>query len=105
MMYRTRIILTLSAGFCWTIAGCRDGDLIPDEVDPDTSTSPTPARTPTPLRTSGATATAVPSSSTPGASPSATGGATPTPASTPVCGNGIVEGDEECDKNAIDNSG
>jgi len=85
--------------------GDRDGDLIPDEVDPDTSTSPTPARTPTPVRTSGATATAVPSSSTPGASASTTGGATPTPTSTSVCGNGIVEGDEECDKNAIDNSG
>jgi hypothetical protein len=77
--------------------GDRDGDLIPDEVDPDTSTSPTPARTPTAIRSGGTTASPRPS-------PSATRAATPTPASTPVCGNGILEGDEQCDKNAIDDS-
>jgi hypothetical protein len=56
--------------------GDRDGDLVPDEIDPDTG--PTPARTPTPAR--------------------------PTATATPVCGNGIVEGDEECDKKAIDDT-
>jgi hypothetical protein len=70
--------------------GDRDGDLIPDEVDPDASTSPTPARTPTAVATSGATASAPTPSAT--ASPTA------------VCGNGILEGDEECDKHAIDDS-
>src|SRR6185369_16627046 len=76
--------------------GDRDGDLIPDQVDPDSGSSPTPARTPTAHTTSGATSTA--SSSTSART------ATPTPATTPVCGNGIVEGDEQCDKGAVDNT-
>jgi hypothetical protein len=68
-----------------------DLDLIPDEVDPDTG--PTPNRTPTPVNT------AVPSHTT--AAP------TPTPTASPsqLCGNGVLDGDEECDKGAIDNSG
>jgi hypothetical protein len=82
--------------------GDRDGDLIPDEVDPDAGPSPTPARTPTAARTVDGVTPSSLSSSTPGTS--ATRAATPTPATTPVCGNGILEGDEECDKNVIDNS-
>jgi hypothetical protein len=76
--------------------------------------TPRPTRTPRPRRTpkSGATATAAPSAAA--ATPTATAAAAtptatalaPTPVATPVavCGNGIVEGDEECDGSAYDDT-
>jgi hypothetical protein len=83
--------------------GDADGDLIPDEVDPVGSGSPTPNRTPTTIATVATTGTAT-------VAPSLTGAATasPTPAatSTPtgLCGNGVLDGDEQCDGNQIDNT-
>ena len=95
-----------------------------------TAPTPTPTRTPRPRRTptGGATATPIASTTAPTgnatpiivATATATLGRTatatrtppptrtvvpmPTPTSTPVCGNGIVEGDEECDGNTFDTS-
>jgi hypothetical protein len=85
--------------------GDRDGDLIPNEVDPDTTTSPTPQRTPTAAVTASATVIGS-ASATPATT--ASGGPTPTATATPnsaLCGNGVLDEGEECDKNAIDNSG
>lgn len=77
--------------------GDRDGDLVPDEIDPDANASPTPARTSTPAPT----ATGGGSTSTPAVTP------TPTPTASPndLCGNGVLDAGEECDHNAIDDTG
>ncbi|HEY2388703.1 MAG TPA: hypothetical protein VGK30_17240 [Candidatus Binatia bacterium] len=77
---------------------------------PPATRTPRPSRTPkdgaTPVAT--ATATSPPTgtaSPTVIPTPSATAHVpTPSPTSTAVCGNGIVEGDEECDGNAFDDS-
>jgi hypothetical protein len=90
--------------------GDRDDDLIPDEIDPVSGTTPTPFRTPTPGagRTSTAAATGA---ATPTAAVTATAAATvaasptPAPTSTPTgpCGNGVLDEGEECDGAVIDN--
>ncbi len=85
--------------------GDRDGDLIPNEVDPDATTSPTPQRTSTPGVTASGT-TAASASPTPAAT--ASNAPTPVVTATPnsaLCGNGVLDDGEECDKNVIDNSG
>ena len=84
----------------------------PQITDTPTRTAP-PSDTPTPAPTATATATAAPTdTSTPVPSPSPTVTSTPTSTSTPlpaVCGNGVIEGDEECDDGGIctggDNAG
>ena len=69
----------------------------------------TPPSTPTPTSTvPAATATGVTPTLTPTASPIASptvtvNTPTPAPSPTPPCGNGIVEGDEECDLTVMDN--
>lgn len=79
--------------------GDRDGDLVPNEVDPDPAPTVTPSRTPAGNPT--ITVSNVIATSTPAAT------RTPTPAATPsaLCGNGVLDDGEECDKNAVDNSG
>jgi len=76
--------------------------------------TPTPVPSTTPTDTA---ATATPTATVTEGGPTATGSTpattasaaaltpTPAPTATPVCGNGILEDDEECDGNAIDNSG
>lgn len=72
--------------------GDADGDGIPDEVDPTTPPGPTPQRTATPAAT--------PPATPPAASP------TPAPTATPGsnCGNGVIDGDEECDGADLDDN-
>jgi hypothetical protein len=89
--------------------GDRDGDLIPDEVDPDSGGTVTPSPTPTasgPTATAAPTSTPLPASATPTGpsptpSPSASATFTPSPTVSPTpngtCGNGQLESDEECD--------
>jgi hypothetical protein len=80
---------------------------LPDGTTPRPTHTPRPSRTPQGGFTPAATATATSPSTTPVVSPTPSVTAhvpTPTPTSTAVCGNGIVEGDEECDGNAFDNS-
>jgi len=87
--------------------GDRDGDLIPDEVDPDSGGTVTPSPTASgPTATVAPTATPFPASATPtgpSPTPSPSGSATftpsPTVSPTPngTCGNGQLESDEECD--------
>ncbi|HEY2386982.1 MAG TPA: hypothetical protein VGK30_08480 [Candidatus Binatia bacterium] len=75
-----------------------------------TAAAPTPSPTaaPTEVATSVPTATATmpPAVATLTPTPSATPTLVPVPSATPtaICGNGIVEGDEECDGAAIDDS-
>jgi hypothetical protein len=70
------------------------------------SPTPTPTLSPTPTRSATPTFTAGGGVATPTPTLSATPTKTSTPAPTPaaVCGNGVVEGDEECDGQAVDNS-
>ena len=98
--------------------GDDDGDGIPNEIDPDpghvsptptrTSTSgltPTPTRTPTPTEdTTGATPTPTPTEATAAATPTRTPTPTVTPTPTGPCGNGLLDGNEECDGTLIDNT-
>ncbi|MBI3767065.1 MAG: hypothetical protein HY271_01065 [Deltaproteobacteria bacterium] len=62
--------------------------------------TPMPTRTRRPRRTP--TTPFATASPTVAPTPTLTGIPTPSPTSTPVCGNGIVEGDEECDGRAYD---
>lgn len=74
---------------------------------PVPSTTPTPSRSVTPTATgptaTGPTATGATPTST--AAPGVTATLSPTPEPTPPgCGNGVLDDDEECDNNIIDNS-
>ncbi len=82
----------------------------PTPVDPTpTATVTGPTRTPRPGETATPTASPTPTqsaSATPSRSPTPTRSRTPTPrpTATPVCGNGVVEGDEECDGFDLDDN-
>ena len=71
--------------------GDQDLDLIPDGIDPDGGTGPTPQRTPTPVASAAS------------ATPTASRVSTPLPSPSPVgrCGNGVLEGDEQCDGSLV----
>ncbi len=80
------------------------------------SGTPTATRSPTPTRTATVVIRATPTVTrtrtptpirtvTPVSTLTLTLTPTPTPTSTPVCGNGILEGNEECDGTVIDDSG
>jgi hypothetical protein len=69
-------------------------------VTPTPVATPVPKRTHRPRRTPAATATVSSATATVTA-----GTPVPTPTPTPFCGNGVVEGDEECDGNAYDEDG
>ncbi len=73
-------------------------------VTPTPFATSAPKRTRRPRRTPAPTVTAGASGATAAATGATATGVTPTPAptSTPVCGNGIVEGDEQCDGDAYD---
>jgi hypothetical protein len=67
--------------------------------------TPVPSTTPTPVESVTATATgptATGATPTLTASPSVTATLSPTPEPTPSCGNGVLEGDEECDSGMFD---
>jgi len=84
--------------------GDDDGDGIPNEIDPDHGTgTPTPVRTSTAGHTATPLRTSTPVSTTIGATPTLT----PTPAATAtpgggLCGNGVIDADEECDGTDLD---
>jgi hypothetical protein len=84
--------------------GDSDGDGIPDEVDGGAGPVRTPTRTPTPAATAtvGATLTTTTSAATPTLTPSGTRTPTPMQTSTGLCGNGMVDfdDDEVCDPTA-----
>lgn len=89
--------------------GDSDGDLIPDEIDPNVGVSPTPAGTPTSHTTSVVpTVVATPTAATSPTGAAATPSQSPAPAATATptgpCGNGVLDEDEECDGSQIDNS-
>ncbi len=97
-----------------TIAAVPTATLITGAATPTPPRTPRPRRTPTNGATSSATATAtlLPTATatstlvpTRTATPTRTVVATPTTIPTPVCGNGIVEGAEQCDKSVYDTSG
>jgi hypothetical protein len=62
--------------------------------------TPMPTRTRRPRRTPRSSETSTPTANDP--TPTGATIPTPSPTSTPVCGNGIVEGDEQCDGRAYD---
>jgi hypothetical protein len=71
---------------------------------PVPATTPTASGSVTPTAT-GPTATGPTPTPTPTASPSVTATLSPTPVATPPgCGNGVLDDDEECDNNIIDNT-
>lgn len=63
--------------------------------------TPPPSKTPTPIAT--LTPTPILTVTPTGLTPTATA-STPAPEETPNCGNGEIEGDEECDSNDLDDS-
>ena len=81
----------------------RPGETATPSATPTPTLTPLSTRTPTPLATRTATPVRT-ASRTATPRPTRTIAPTPVPTSTPVCGNGVVEGDEQCDGLDLDDN-